>query len=303
MAAIDPGAQPDQSANANGDAPPRATLKIIYDPNGPGQDEESDEDSEDEDYLKGLLEGAGSDEDDEDEESSDDEEEKNGGPSDPSKTKKARKQAAVEQMMKALAENDSDDEMDDAPAANGELSKRKKGKAKATDLDEEETSDEDDEMEELVLCTLDPLKVGGKFLKISHVKSSLTDSSRTTNNHSILLLARTSAHSLRFLELTLSTLQATTSYQQTMATTINTKLMTAKTIPRIMTTTICHLMQTNSTRRKIATSSMILKTLGSLSLPRMKKRPLLSRRKKQLKKARTSGLPRSWTQSQQALTI
>ena len=165
MAAIDPSEEQEHTGAASGDAPPRATLKIIYDPNGPGDGGESDDGSEDEDYLKGLLEGVGSGEDDE-EEPSDDDEEKNGGPSDPSKSKKARKQAAVEQMMKALAKNDSDDEMGDAPAVNGVVSTKKKGKAKATDVDKESSEEDEDEMpemEELVLCTLDPLKVGGEF--------------------------------------------------------------------------------------------------------------------------------------------
>jgi len=164
MAAIDPTAEPEHNGAVNGFAdPPRATLKIIYDPNGPREDEDSDDDSEDEDYLKGLLGGAGSDEDDDEDESSDDEEEKNGGPSDPSKSKKARKQAAFEQMMKALAENDTDDEMDDVPAVSGAISTKQKGKAKATDIDEESDDEDEDEMpemEELVLCTLDPSKVG-----------------------------------------------------------------------------------------------------------------------------------------------
>ena len=214
MAAIDPSAEAEQTGAANGDAPPRATLKIIYDPNGPGEDEDSDEDDEDEDYLKGLLDGAGSDEDDEDDESSDDEEEKNGGPSDPSKTKKARKQAAVEQMMKALAENDSDDELDDAPGVNGEVSKKKKGKAKATDLNEEESGDENDdqmpEMEELVLCTLDPSKVGEDFFEIQLLKNPLIVCPRTINSHLISRSERTNGHSSKSPELTLFILRATT---------------------------------------------------------------------------------------------
>lgn len=277
MAAIDPSAELEQNGTTNGDAAPRATLKIIYDPNGPGRDGESDEDSEDEDYLKGLLEGAGSDEDDDDDESSDDDEEKNGGPSDPSKSKKARKQAAVEQMMKALAENDNDDEIDDAPAVNGEVSKKKKGKAKATDLDEESSNEDDDdempEMEELVLCTLDPSKVGGELPENWHVSKSLMGYYRITNNRLTLLSARTSAHFSRSLELTLFTLQATTSYQQTTVTIISTKFTMGRTIQRTTMTTTWPLMKTNSTRRR-ATTSMNSRTLASLNLPRMKKRRL-----------------------------
>lgn len=161
MAAIDPSATPEHTGTANGDTPARATLKIMYEPSDPNADEDSEVGSDDEEYLRALLQG---DEDDEDEESSSDEEEKNGGPSDPSKSSKARKQAAVEQMMKAHAENDSDDdvEVDGASGINGAFSNAKKGKGKATDEDEE-SSDEENEglegLEELVLCTLDPAKV------------------------------------------------------------------------------------------------------------------------------------------------
>lgn len=161
MAAIDPSATPEHTGTANGDTPVRATLKIIYEPNDPNADEESDVGSDDENYLKALLQD---DEDEEEEESSSDEEEKNGGPSDPSKSRKARKQAAVEQMMKALPENDTDDDVDIGGAfgTNGALSKAKKGKGKATDEDEVSSDDENEgleRLEELVLCTLDPAKV------------------------------------------------------------------------------------------------------------------------------------------------
>lgn len=167
MAAIDPSAAPKHIGTANGDAPPRATLKIIYEPVDPTED--SDDDSE-EGYLQQLLQA--SQEESEDEESSSDEEEKNGGPSDPSKSKKARKQAAVEQMMKALAEENSEDEkdVDSATKTNGALSKVKKGKGKATEEDDESSEDEDEEgmndLEELVLCTLDPAKVCSLFFQM-----------------------------------------------------------------------------------------------------------------------------------------
>lgn len=176
MAAIDPSAVPEHTGITNGDAPARATLKIVYNPAGP--DDIDSEDSEDEgDYLKALLEGRESDglsDEDDDDESSDDDEEKNGGPSDPSKSKKARKEAALQEMIKALAENsdaDSEDEMDVdglvGMNGKGKDPKMKKGKGKATDLDEDEASaDEDDDedftesMRELIVCTLDPHKVG-----------------------------------------------------------------------------------------------------------------------------------------------
>lgn len=163
MAAIDPSAPPEHNGVVNGDSPVRATLKIIYDPLGLGVGEGS-EGSDDENYLKALLEGN-----DDDEDESSDEEEKNGGPSDPTKSRKARKQAAAEQMMNALAADDSDDEMDDVSGDNGTLSKKNKGKAKAN-LTDEEDSDEveaDDSMEELVICTLDPAKVCQSILKFN----------------------------------------------------------------------------------------------------------------------------------------
>ncbi|CAF9902796.1 MAG: peptidylprolyl isomerase fpr4 [Alectoria fallacina] len=171
MAAIDPTATPEHAGTVNGDAKPRATLKLVYDAN-PGQDSDSDEGSdEEEEYLKALLAGRESEDEDEDEESSSDDDEKNGGPSDPSKTKKARKEAAMQQMMKALAETqkDSEDEMDvdESPKVNGLPKKSKtnkgKGKAVAEDLEDEPLGEDDaedsmDGMEEVVVCTLDPEK-------------------------------------------------------------------------------------------------------------------------------------------------
>lgn len=161
MAAIDPSASPKHSDTANGDVPARATLKIIYDPTGPldeDDDEDSSQDSDERRYLETLIN------DDDEDESESEEEEKNGGPSDPSKTAKARKQAAAEQMMKAIADNDSDNEMsiDGDPKTNGALSKIQKGKGKATEEDEEDSDNEYnvDGLDELVLCTLDPDKVG-----------------------------------------------------------------------------------------------------------------------------------------------
>lgn len=171
MAAIDPSAAPAHTGTVNGDTKSRATLKLVYDAN-PGQDSDSDEGSdEEEEYLKALLAGHESDDEDEDDESSSDDEEKNGGPSDPSKTKKARKEAALLQMMGALAEgqNDSENEMelDESPLLNGltKNSKANKGKGKAVaedsedeSLGEDDTEDSVDGMEEVVVCTLDPEK-------------------------------------------------------------------------------------------------------------------------------------------------
>lgn len=175
MAAIDPSAAPEHTGTVNGDTRPRATLKLIYDTN-PGQNSDSDEEDEEEQFLQNLLAGRESEDEDEDDESSSDDEEKNGGPSDPSKTKKARKEAAMQQMMKALAEaqSDSENEMDmsGSPQMNGISKKGKldkgKGKAVADDaegesLGENDSEDSLDGMEEVVVCTLDPEKVGNCF--------------------------------------------------------------------------------------------------------------------------------------------
>jgi FK506-binding nuclear protein len=148
MAAIDPTAEPEFE---EGDEKKisRATLKLIRVPN------ELFDDSDDSD--DGDLE----DEDDEDEEASD-EGEANGGPSDPSKTKKPNKL----DFVKALAEQESEDEheedgAEEEAAAKSALMKIMKGKGKATQ-NEEEIDDEDEdslELEEVVICTLDPEKV------------------------------------------------------------------------------------------------------------------------------------------------
>ncbi len=167
MAAIDPSAIPEHTGTVNGNTPARATLKLVYDPRGPDI-EDSEEDSEDEeDALKALLEGAGSE--DEDDESSSDDEEKNGGPSDPSKTKKARREASMQQMIKSLAESQDDSEndvdMDSAPKVNGLLGKPNKGKGKAPLEDSDDNESEEDSevsldgLDEQVVCTLDPEKV------------------------------------------------------------------------------------------------------------------------------------------------
>ena len=159
MAAIDPSTPLEHSNPVNGDGPARSTLKLGYDPSGIESDEDSEDDSE-VDNLKALLEA----EDDEDESSSD--EEKNGGPSDPSRSKKARQQAAAEQALKALAEDDSDENMDIDGGANGGLSKVQKGKRRAKDEDESDDGDNDEivmEYGDSVLCTLDFDKVSSRI--------------------------------------------------------------------------------------------------------------------------------------------
>ncbi|KAF2201299.1 hypothetical protein GQ43DRAFT_440729 [Delitschia confertaspora ATCC 74209] len=140
MAAIDPTAAPQLE---EGSTAIRSTLKLIRE----ADDDEDDEDFDDIEAIKARLAGVISESESEDDEES--EEEANGGPSDPAKTKKARKEA----MIKALKEQLEDEMELDEP--NG----KSKGKARADD-DEESESDEDsemgEEMEEFVLCTLDP---------------------------------------------------------------------------------------------------------------------------------------------------
>ncbi|KAI9756372.1 MAG: hypothetical protein M4579_003876 [Chaenotheca gracillima] len=175
MAAIDPSASPDSNGSTNGDTPARATLKIIRQP--PGM-EESDDESDDEpdtaEYLEQLLNGEGSDEEDSEESSDEEEEEEaNGGPSDPSKSKKARREQALQNAFKELqkggADSDSDEEMDTPNGVNGAISKAK-GKAKATGIEDSDEDDDDEEgleMEEFVLCTLDPTKMYQQPLDIT----------------------------------------------------------------------------------------------------------------------------------------
>lgn len=160
MASIDPSASPAHSSTTNGDVPQRSILKLIYDTTKPSDDE----DESDDEYLREALMGAedGEDEDDdEDAQSSDDDEEKNGGPSDPSKTKKARKEAATAQMLNSLRESAGEESDEDVDASsshvvNGVSPKDDKGKGKAVALLQDDDEDEEDEMMEVVLCTLDP---------------------------------------------------------------------------------------------------------------------------------------------------
>ncbi|KAF4635490.1 hypothetical protein G7Y89_g2597 [Cudoniella acicularis] len=150
MAAIDPSEPAQLQDGPNGTSRPRATLKLIR------RSKDSEEDDDSEEYMRELLAQSDSD--------SEEETEENGGPSDPSKSKKARKQAALEQLMESIKNGESDEEMEDvANGTNGTKVVAKKGKAKATSDDEEDSEDDSDdgeelEVEEFVLCTLDPEK-------------------------------------------------------------------------------------------------------------------------------------------------
>ncbi|RKF60591.1 FK506-binding protein 4 [Golovinomyces cichoracearum] len=143
MAAIDPDEKVDDKTS-----PARATLKIIRE-----QNDEDDEETED--YMRAIMAENDSDED----EDNSDKEDKNDGPSDLTKTKKAKKAAAVKKLMESIAEDESDEQMKDAPDS---TKPDKKGKSKATessdDEDEDESSSDEDEFEEFVICTLDPKK-------------------------------------------------------------------------------------------------------------------------------------------------
>ncbi|KAL2785225.1 hypothetical protein BJX66DRAFT_329437 [Aspergillus keveii] len=142
MAAIDPDETPDFEDDST--RRPRATLKIVRPP--PGLDLDDDED--DDDYE------------DEEDEDSDDDEELNGGPSDKEKARKLRAAAALKEMEEAIMEEamEEDDSEDDGEFdLKAAISKLVKGKAPATDDDDEDDeSDEGLELDEMVICTLDP---------------------------------------------------------------------------------------------------------------------------------------------------
>ena len=166
MAAIDPSAEPEYAGTTNGDTPTRATLKLIRQPIGPAGDDDSEDDIEANDYINKLLRGEASEED--DEESSSDDEDTNGGPSDPFRSKKARQRIAAEKLKQVHAEVNAEVNEDmDVDGTNGhrtKIVKLQKGKAKATgNDDDDEDSDEGDiedvDIEEFVICTLDPTRV------------------------------------------------------------------------------------------------------------------------------------------------
>ena len=208
MAAIDPSAEPEFSGTATGDSAVRATLKLVRQPMDMEDDEASEGDSDEDDFLQTLLNGVGS----EDEHSSSDEE-KNGGPSDPTKTKKARKEAAIEQLKKALLEDDNDDmDVDGTGGTNGIVAQADKGKVKATGNeqdDSEEDDSEDLEIEEFVLCTLDPSKV--RSTKPKQMYGALADLFyRTTSNRLTSQLVKMNVFFSKYQARTLSILLAIT---------------------------------------------------------------------------------------------
>lgn len=137
MAAVDPDEEPDVEDAER----PRATLKIVRPPPGLEFDE-SDDEYEDED---------------EDEDSEDDEE-VNGGPSDKEKARKLKQMAALKEMEDAMEEEDDDEDDDDDSEFDlkAAISKLVKGKGPATDDDDDDESDEGLDLDETVVCTLNP---------------------------------------------------------------------------------------------------------------------------------------------------
>ena len=189
MAAIDPTISKEEYAQVNG-APAftGATLRIIR----VLDDEDSDEDSEDdEDFdMAQLLDDPSSEDESEDDE---DDEEVNGGPSDPSKSPKAKREAARQKFKEALAADGHAMEIDDDEDGGSKLTAKQKGKAKAIDV-EDIIDSEDDEVEhgqgaeEMVLCTLDLSKVCCFPQKEDYKvpASSMLISNRIINNLSTL---------------------------------------------------------------------------------------------------------------------
>lgn len=158
MAAIDPSAEPEGDEGAI----PRATLKVMR------QSLLDDNDSEDSDFDQEQMERILA-EDYSDESEDEDEDGLNGGPSDPEKSKKAKLEAARKDVAKLLDEEGMDIDDDEKPnGVNGVVkSPKAKGKMPASDSDEDEDDEDDEdlddeedgEIEEYVICTLDPSKV------------------------------------------------------------------------------------------------------------------------------------------------
>jgi FK506-binding nuclear protein len=159
MAAIDPSAEPNTEESDH--KAPRATLKLVRIPVEDDDDDEDWEDDDDVDSLRARLREAGvlGSDDDSDLSEDESEEETNGGPSDPAKSKQAKREA----LEKKLKEDLAAEEMELDQMTNGANGKSKgKGKALNGDVESDSDSEDDDgdsEVEELVLCTLDPEKV------------------------------------------------------------------------------------------------------------------------------------------------
>lgn len=140
MAAIDPDEVPEFEDGAENQRP-RATLKLVRPPPGLDLDESDEEDESDED--------------------SEDDDEVNGGPSDKERARQLKKAAAQKALEEAMAEDDDEEDGDDDDDFDlkAAISKLVKGKGPATDDDEDDESDEGLDLDEMVICTLDPERV------------------------------------------------------------------------------------------------------------------------------------------------
>lgn len=197
MAAIDPSAEPEGEKGAAQRATLKVIRQPLELDDYSDEDDDDDEGDFDTEMMERILAAEAEEDDDdedeevddEDEDEDDDDEDVNGeGPSDPAKNKKAQR-AAAQKEIEALLKND-DMEMDGDKKPNGVngVSKSAKSKGKQpleVDEDEDDVSsktydlrewqsltslllqddDEDDdldmegEMEEFVMCTLDPKSV------------------------------------------------------------------------------------------------------------------------------------------------
>ncbi|KAJ6008338.1 hypothetical protein N7540_012314 [Penicillium herquei] len=170
MAAIDPDEEPEYE-DGDSSKSARATLKIVRAP--PGLDLDED-DEDDEDYS-----------DEEDDEEDSDDEEVNGGPSDKEKARKLKQAAAQKELEDAMDEDD--DENDGGFDLKAAISKLIKGKGPA--LDDEESDDESDEgldLDESVICTLNPEKNCQQTLDITVCEGEQVFF-KVTGNHTVYL--------------------------------------------------------------------------------------------------------------------
>lgn len=151
MAAIDPHEEVIEPSNSS-----LVTLRIVREHNDNYEDSDL--------YMQNLLSGC-------DSEDESDEDDQNGGPSDLSKSKKARKTTAVQELVKSLAEDDSNEELESDP---NRLKADKKGKSKfsSDDRDESDNSDNETELEEFVVCTIDTHKVDDDIILYAKTNQS-----------------------------------------------------------------------------------------------------------------------------------
>jgi len=307
MAAIDPSAEAEDLAEG---AKPRATLKLIRQPlNLEYDDEDEDESDFDEDEMNMLLaEGSESEEDAEEDE---EETKTNGGSSEP-KSKKARKAAAAAEIKKLLEseemEVDSKDTKtkDKKSKVNGKANG--KGKDLASDVDEEVDEDEEDEedsdvdsfdsgdeVEEFVICTLDPekvSKVAGHVLLINIADNR----DRLTNKPWTSLLARMRSFTSRYPVLIQYTLLETT---LSLLMIMIMRKTTIQKMTRMSMISLLMRMNSKCSRVCLRMTSMTWRILVSLKLtPKRKKWRLLpwflqrNKRQRRLARERTRDLPR-----------